>query len=89
VFRLGGGDLESLTSRRPLRGGVSDGDSRLAFRRGGVTDLVMDLLKLRPLSGSFPLLFRGGVRERDRLRSRARVRDGERDFEYDEPVYDE
>lgn len=80
MFRLSG-DLESLKSRRPLRGGVIERESRLTLRRGGVTDLVMDLVKLRPLSFSFPLPFRGGVRETERLRSRARVRDGERDLE--------
>lgn len=75
---------------RRLRGGVTDTDSRLVARRGGVTDRDRDLVKLRP---RFSFMPRGGVGETERLRSRARVRDGvlerERDLEYEEPVYEE
>lgn len=64
------------------------------YRRGGVMDLDIDLVKLRPrsLSLPFPLLAWGGLRNIERrLSSRARVRecDRDRDFEYEDPVYDE
>jgi hypothetical protein len=65
---------------------VTDGESRLAALRGGVRDLVIDLVKLLPLRLSLPLLFRGGAREAERSRS---VRDGDRELEYEDPVYDE
>ena len=68
---------------------MTEGVSRLALRRGGVTDLVTDLVRLRPLCLSFPLLFRGGVMDSERLLFTARVRDGDRDLEYEDPVYDE
>ena len=90
--RLGGGDIEWL-GRRPRRGGEAERDRFCVLRRGGVTDLETDLDtdldKVLPLGVSLCLPLRGGVREIDRLRSRARVRDGEREREYEDPVYDE
>jgi len=62
--RGGGGDLESMESRRPLRGGVTEGETRLVFRRGGVIDLDMDLDsdldKFRPRCTPFPFPFPAG-----------------------------
>jgi hypothetical protein len=49
-------------------------------------DLDIDLVIVRPRS--FPL-DRGGVLDTERLLLRARSREGERDLEYEEPVYDE
>ena len=43
ALRAGGGDRESLKSRRPLLGEVSEREFCPRFRRG-VTDLVMDLV---------------------------------------------
>ena len=65
-----------------------DRESRLMFRRGGVIDLDNDLVKLRPLSFSLPLPFLGGDLENERLRSIARVLEGDLDREPDleEPV---
>ena len=69
-----------------LRGGGED--SRVALWRGGVIDLETDLVKLLPLSTSFPLLFRCGVPEGERRRSTPRLWDGngDLDLEYEDPV---
>lgn len=63
---MGKGDIDSLSSRLlfpPLRGG--DRLSRRAALRGGVAERDIDLVKIRPLSLSFPFLL-GGVLDVDR-----------------------
>jgi len=73
-----------LTSLRPL--GETEIEPRLTSRRGGLMDFDIDLVKVRPRS--FPLVC-CVVLDAERLLPGARVRDGERDLEYEEPVYDE
>ena len=66
LLLLGRGDIDSLSTRLlfpPLR----DGDrlSRRIALRGGVTERDIDLVMLRPLCLSLPILL-GGVRDIDR-----------------------
>lgn len=78
---LGGGDLEMLTSRRPLTGGVIERESRLPWRRGdGLIERETDLVGLRPRATAFPFAFRDVTGDGERRRSRSRVREGERDL---------
>ena len=52
-------------------------------------DLEIDLDRLRPRCLLLLRFTLGGVSEGDRPPSKARVRAGEPDLEYEDPVYDE
>jgi len=95
-------DLDGLRLALPLlRGGVreidlpqpaarlGDGERDLEYEEPVYTERDTDLVRLRPLGFSPPLLLRGGVRDMDLFRSKARGGVRERDLEYEEPVYDE
>ncbi len=70
-----------------------DRESRRASRRSGdierVTERLIERVKLRPLFRSLSLAILGGVCDTDRPRGKSRVRDGDRDPEYEDPVYEE
>jgi hypothetical protein len=72
--------VTDLEVRRPPRGGGEfEGDK----------DRVTERVKLRPRLRSPSLAILGGVRDTDRRRSGARSREGDRDPEYEDPVYED